>query len=214
MAREKSKQIAFPSNHDTLRLINEYNGNIWEVMQRFLFTAMVCDMWMITFGDEYGFYNRCDVVKGNKLEKISYDLSEFIKDISDYIKNNDILANCGKIVSIDLQEKKLIEELKKKLENSKEENNQNNDENIEDKEEKKNPLKRFYKYSVDEKDVVLIVVNTSSNKETLEVDKYNITEDISFNNRVNSFESDVVEFLPYQLKIFKVVKTISYNLEG
>ena len=38
--------------------------------------------------------------------------------------------------------------------------------------------------------------------------------DISFNNRVNNFESGVVEFLPYQLKIFKVVKTISYNLEG
>ena len=214
LAREKSKQIAFPSHHDTLRLINEYNGNICEVMQRFLFTAMVCDMWMITFGDEYGFYNRCDVVKGNEIEKISYDLSEFIKDISDYIKNNDILANCGRIVSIDLQEKKLIEELKKKLENQSNENNENNNENIEDKEEKKNPLKRFYKYSLDEKDVVLIVINTSNKKEILEIDKYNITEDISFNNRVKSFESGVVEFLPYQLKIFKVVKTISYNLEG
>ncbi len=173
-------------------------------------------MWMITLGDEYGFYNRCDVVKGNEFEKISYDLSEFIKNISDYIKSNDILANCGKIVSIDLQEKKLIEELKKKLENSQDENNQNNDNNEKDdkEEEKKMPLKRFYKYSLDEKDVVLIVVNTSSNKETLELDKYNIIEDISFNNRINNFESGVAEFLPYQLKIFKVVKTISYNLEG
>ena len=101
--------------------------------------------------------------------------------------------------------------IKKKLENSQEENNINNDN---EEEEKKNPLKRFYKYSLDEKDVVLIVVNTSSSKETLEIDKYNIIEDISFNNRVNNFESTVVEFLPYQLKIFKVVKTISYNLEG
>ena len=49
---------------------------------------------------------------------------------------------------------------------------------------------------------------------TILEDLLNIIEDISFNNRVNNFESGVVEFLPYQLKIFKVVKTISYNLEG
>ena len=48
LARKRTKQIAFPSNHDTRRLIEEYDGNIWRLKQTFLFTAIVCDMWMIT----------------------------------------------------------------------------------------------------------------------------------------------------------------------
>lgn len=115
MAREKCMQVAFPSNHDTKRLISEYDGNIWRVKQTFLFTAIVCDMWMITLGDEYGFLKRCNVVGGNEkdYENISYDLSEYIKDITNYIKNNTILADCGKIVSIDIEEKKKLDKLKK-----------------------------------------------------------------------------------------------------
>lgn len=205
-ARENCKQIAFPSNHDTERLITEYKGNIWKLKQTFLFTAIVCDMWMITLGDEYGFFKRCNVVGGNEkdFEKINFDLSEFIKDMGDYIKKNPILSNCGKIVSLDVLEN--IE--KKKEEELKNQNNDNNnnenkpEESKEEIEEIKNPLKRFYKYSLDEKNMVFIVVNTSDTKEEFDAKKFDIKEDISFDNIIDIKEK--IEIAPYQLKIFRV----------
>ncbi len=206
LARKNCKQIAFPSNHDTERLITEYNGNIWKLKQTFLFTAIVSDMWMITLGDEYGFYKRCDVVGGKEkdFEKISFDLSDYIKDMTGYIKKNHILSNCGKIVSLDILEnieKKKEKELKTEN-NDKNENNHIEENNKEDIEEIKNPLKRFYKYSLDEKERVFIVVNTADKKEKLDVKKFNIQEDISFDNIVEIKET--IEIAPYQLKIFRV----------
>ena len=206
LARKNCKQIAFPSNHDTERLITEYNGNIWKLKQTFLFTAIVSDMWMITLGDEYGFYKRCDVVGGKEkdFEKISFDLSDYIKDMTGYIKKNHILSNCGKIVSLDILEnieKKKEKELKTEN-NDKNENNHIEENNKEDIEEIKNPLKRFYKYSLDEKERVFIVVNTADKKEKLDVKKFNIQEDISFDNIVGIKET--IEIAPYQLKIFRV----------
>ena len=201
LAREKCKQIAFPSNHDTRRLIEEYDGNIWKVKQTFLFTAIVCDMWMITLGDEFGFLKRCNVVGGNEkdYENINYDLSEYIKDITNYIKNNPILANCGKIVSIDIEEKNRLEKLKKDNEN-----NHNNDCNDnQEKEEKKDPFRKFYKYSLDGKDRVLVIVNITSKEEELDTLKYGIKEDISFDNIIGSI-TDTIKILPHELKIFKV----------
>ena len=206
LARKNCKQIAFPSNHDTERLITEYNGNIWKLKQTFLFTAIVSDMWMITLGDEYGFYKRCDVVGGKEkdFEKISFDLSDYIKDMTGYIKKNHILSNCGKIVSLDILEN--IEKKKEKeLKTENNDNNENNhieENNKEDIEEIKNPLKRFYKYSLDEKERVFIVVNTADKKEKLDVKKFNIQEDISFDNIVEIKET--IEIAPYQLKIFRV----------
>ena len=206
LARKNCKQIAFPSNHDTERLITEYNGNIWKLKQTFLFTAIVSDMWMITLGDEYGFYKRCDVVGGKEkdFEKTSFDLSDYIKDMTGYIKKNHILSNCGKIVSLDILEN--IEKKKEKeLKTENNDNNENNhieENNKEDIEEIKNPLKRFYKYSLDEKERVFIVVNTADKKEKLDVKKFNIQEDISFDNIVEIKET--IEIAPYQLKIFRV----------
>ena len=197
LVREKAKQIAFPSNHDTRRLIEEYDGNIWKLKQTFLFTAIVCDMWMITTGDEYGFINRCNVVGGNEkdYENINYDLTEYIKNMTDYVKNNHILANCGKIVSLDVEEKKRIEQLKKENEN----NNEHNSDN--DKEEKKDPFRKFYKYSLDGNDKLLIIVNITDKKEKLDTSKYEIRGDISFNSRIENI-TETIEILPYQLKIF------------
>lgn len=207
LARKNCKQIAFPSNHDTNRLITEYDGNIWKLKQTFLFTAMVCDMWMITLGDEYGFYKKCNVVFGNEkdYEKISFDLSEYIKDMNNYIKNNPILSNCGKIVSLDvlenIEKKKKLEELKKLKEN----NPSNNDENSQKEEvneEIKEPFRKFYKYGLDEKEKVLIIVNITDKKEEFNAKKFGIKEDISFDNIICDIK-EVIEILPYQLKVFK-----------
>lgn len=205
LGRENCKQIAFPSNHDTQRLITEYDGNIWRLKQTFLFTAIVCDMWMITTGDEFGFYKRCNVVNGNEkdFEKISFDLSEYIKDMAIYIKQNPILKNCGKIVSLDvlenIEKKKKLEELKKLNEN---ENNEDKKIDIEEKEEIKNPFRKFYKYSLDEKERVFIVINITDKKEEFDAKNFDIKEDISFDNIVDIKET--IEILPYQLKVFKV----------
>ncbi|WP_300369715.1 alpha-amylase family glycosyl hydrolase [Brachyspira sp.] len=199
LAREKCRQIAFPSNHDTKRLISEYDGNIWKVKQTFLFTAIVCDMWMITTGDEYGFFKRCNVVGGNEMdyENISYDLSEYIKNMTNYIKNNSILANCGKIVSIDIEEKKELDKLKK------ENNNEHSHEYYEKEKKEKSPFRKFYKYSLDENDKLLIIVNITSKIGELNAVKYGIKEDISFENKIENI-NDTIEILPYQLKIFTV----------
>ncbi|WP_295161397.1 alpha-amylase family glycosyl hydrolase [uncultured Brachyspira sp.] len=191
LARKKCMQIAFPSNHDTKRLISEYGGNIWRVKQTFLFTAIVCDMWMITIGDEYGFIKRCNVVGGSEkdYENISYDLSKYIKDMAEYIKNNHILSQCGRIVSIDIEEKN---SLKKE-----------SDAHYKLYEHKKNkdPFRKFYKYSLDENSRLLIIVNITSEAEKLNTAQYSIKEDISFDNKIDSI-AETIEVLPYQLKIF------------
>lgn len=206
LARENCKQIAFPSNHDTERLITEYKGNIWKLKQTFLFTAIVCDMWMITLGDEYGFNKRCKVVAGSEkdFEKINFDLSKYIKNMNDYIKKNHILSNCGKIVSLDvlenIEKKKKLEELKNT--DSFEENKSEVLETKEEIDKIKNPLKKFYKYSLDEKEKVFIVVNTEGEKEELDAKKFGIKEDISLDDIIEIKET--IEIAPYQLKVFRV----------
>lgn len=206
LARENCKQIAFPSNHDTERLITEYKGNIWKLKQTFLFTAIVCDMWMITLGDEYGFNKRCKVVAGSEkdFEKINFDLSEYIKNMNDYIKKNHILSNCGKIVLLDvlenIEKKKKLEELKNT--DSFEENKSEVLETKEEIDKIKNPLKKFYKYSLDEKEKVFIVVNTEGEKGELDAKKFGIKEDISLDDIIEIKET--IEIAPYQLKVFRV----------
>ena len=201
--RGKSKQIAFPSNHDTRRLIEEYSGNIWRVKQTFLFTAIVSDMWMITTGDEYGFIHRCDVVNGNEndYEDINYDLTEYIKNMSNYVKQNHILANTGKIVSLDIEEKKKIEILIK--ENNALLSNCDNDE-LYKAENKKDPFRKFYKYSLDENQKLLIIVNTTDKKESLNTGRYQIKKDVSFDNIVD-IDKENIDILPYELKIFELI---------
>ncbi|EKV57718.1 alpha amylase [Brachyspira hampsonii 30446] len=200
MAREKCMQVAFPSNHDTKRLISEYDGNIWRVKQTFLFTAIVCDMWMITLGDEYGFLKRCNVVGGNEkdYENISYDLSEYIKDITNYIKNNTILADCGKIVSIDIEEKKKLDKLKKETDTHYGYYEQ--EKNYKEKKEK-DPFRKFYKFNLDESDKLLIIVNITSKTRKLDTKEYGIKEDISFENKIENI-TETIDILPYELKIF------------
>lgn len=200
ISRVKSKQIAFPENHDTMRLITEYDGNIWRVKQTAFFTAIVCDMWMITLGFEYGFYNRCNVVGGSasEYENINYDISLYIKKLMDYIKKNDILSQCGKIEVIDLDKLKELKEDRKKETDEKivdAEKNISNDIKSDE------SFRKFYKYSLDESKRVLVVINITDRKEVFDCREYNIKKDISFDN-VQYNMTDFIEFLPYQVKVF------------
>lgn len=208
ISREKSKQIAFPENHDTLRLITEYSGNIWKVKQRAFFTAIVCDMWMITLGFEYGFKNRCYVVGGNttQYENINYDISEYIKKLNSYVKENDILSSSGKIESLDIEE---IKELKKKFEEEQKliKDNELREKYLKENDPKniktKDPFRKFYKYSLDETKKLLIVINIKDETSILDAAKYNIIKDISFDN-IKENLNNLIEFLPYEVKVFSL----------
>ena len=195
-----TKQVAFPENHDTERSIKESNGNIWHVKQNAFFTALISDMWMITSGFEYGFNNRCNVVGGNEsdYEDINYDLSEYIKKLIKYFEQSDILKSSGIIEPINIIEEDYDE--KKELDSQ---NNQN--EKLENK--IKSPFKLFYKYSQDEKEKCLIIVNTSEKIEYFTYDqKLNIKEDISFERKIKSINKDLesIEFLAFEIKVFNV----------
>ena len=50
--------------------------------------------------------------------------------------------------------------------------------------------------------MVFIVVNTSDKKEEFDAKKFDIKEDISFDNIIEIKET--IEIAPYQLKIFRV----------
>ena len=120
--------------------------------------------------------------------------------MTSYIKNNDVLADCGKIVSLDIEEKRELYELKKETDI----NNEFYEKEKKYKEKKeKDPFRKFYKYSLDENDKLLIIVNITSKIRELNASEYGIKEDISFENKIENI-NDTIEILPYQLKIFTV----------
>lgn len=52
-----AKSVSFPETHDTLRLAAELNGNMDQIKQRYLFSAIFSAGVMIPIGFEYGFKN-------------------------------------------------------------------------------------------------------------------------------------------------------------
>ena len=191
-----AKQVAFPENHDTERVIKEYNGNISEVKQRAFFTAIVCDMWMITIGFEYGFLKECNVVSGNEndYESINYDLSDYIRRLIEYVKQNDILSGEGKLESINLIEEKEKEEEEKK---------ENKSDDIETSE---NYFRKLYKYSSNGNEKLMIIINTSDSTEIFtDCITYKLKEDISLENSLGNISKESsIEFLAHEVKVFNV----------
>lgn len=57
------KSISFPENHDTARLMTEYNGNVDMVRQELILMGMIGAAFQITSGFEYGYRNKIHVVK-------------------------------------------------------------------------------------------------------------------------------------------------------
>lgn len=201
-AIKHAKQVAFPENHDTERTIKEYNGNISKVKQRAFFTAIVCDMWMITIGFEYGFLKRCNVVGGdeNDYENINYDLSDYIKRLIEYVKQNDILAGEGKLESINLIEKKEEDNKKEKSDNDIEDNKNDDIEICE------SCFKKLYKYSIDKNEKLMIIINTSDSTEIFtDCRDYKLKEDISLENALGDIsDKSSIEFLAHEVKVFNI----------
>jgi starch synthase (maltosyl-transferring) len=84
LTREISPSISFPESHDTVRLAEEFKGNINGLKQRYLFTALFSSGVMMPMGFEFGFRKRMHVVKTrpSDWEKTDIDLSSFIKKVN------------------------------------------------------------------------------------------------------------------------------------
>lgn len=84
LVRESAPSIAFPESHDTARLFEESRGNLDEMKQRYLFTALFSAGVMIPSGFEFGFRKRLHVVETRPTdwEKTDTDLCAFIAHVN------------------------------------------------------------------------------------------------------------------------------------
>lgn len=82
--RETAPSIAFPESHDTVRLCEEFDGNIAGLKQRYLFSALFSAGLMMPIGFEFGFRQKLHVVKTRSAdwEKADIDLTSFITKVN------------------------------------------------------------------------------------------------------------------------------------
>jgi starch synthase (maltosyl-transferring) len=80
VCREISRSIGFPESHDTMRLAEEFNGNIDGLKQRYLFSALFSAGVMMPMGFEFGFRKKLHVVNSTPAdwEESDIDLTDFI----------------------------------------------------------------------------------------------------------------------------------------
>ncbi|NOX37959.1 MAG: alpha-amylase [Calditrichaeota bacterium] len=78
--REGAPSISFPESHDTPRLMEEYQGNVQRVKQRYLFSVVFSTGLMMPMGFEFGFRKPLDVVNTSPedWEEPTHDLVPFI----------------------------------------------------------------------------------------------------------------------------------------
>ncbi|GBD97660.1 alpha-1,4-glucan:maltose-1-phosphate maltosyltransferase [bacterium BMS3Abin06] len=84
LTREIAPSISFPESHDTVRLCEEFNGNIAGLRQRYLFSALFSAGVMMPAGFEFGFRKKPHVVKTRPedWEETDIDLTSFIKSVN------------------------------------------------------------------------------------------------------------------------------------
>lgn len=84
LTRHVVPSIAFPESHDTRRLLDEFNGNVEGVKQRYLFAALFSAGVMMPVGFEFGFRKQLHVVRTRPRdwEETSVDLTGFIARVN------------------------------------------------------------------------------------------------------------------------------------
>ncbi|MBK8012725.1 MAG: alpha-amylase [Deltaproteobacteria bacterium] len=84
LIREIARSISFPESHDTERLFQEVNGNLYAMKQRYLFAAMFSAGVMMPMGFEYGFKRRMHVVetRPKDWESPNAQLTDFVKTVN------------------------------------------------------------------------------------------------------------------------------------
>lgn len=90
LTRDAADSVSFPESHDTKRLMEELEGNVNGMKQRYLFAALYSSAVMMPMGFEFGFRKRTDVVKTSPedWEETDTDLTEFIKKVNDIKTDN------------------------------------------------------------------------------------------------------------------------------
>ena len=88
-----AKTISFPETHDTVRLIEEVNGDVDVVKRQLLFAALFSSGYMIPTGFEFGFRKRLNVVKTDPTwwEETDIDLTDYLKKIAKLKDNYTVL---------------------------------------------------------------------------------------------------------------------------
>lgn len=92
LTRDIVPSIGFPESHDTVRLFEEYDGNVNAVKQRFLFTALFSTGVMIPIGFEFGFRKKLHVVetRPEDWEETGVDLTGFIRAVNEVKSGHEI----------------------------------------------------------------------------------------------------------------------------
>ncbi|QJD28533.1 alpha-amylase family glycosyl hydrolase [Methylococcus geothermalis] len=90
LTREVSPSIGFPESHDTPRLMEEAQGNVDALKQRYLFAALFSGGVMMPIGYEFGFRRPLHVVdtRPDDWESPACDLTGFIRTV------NEVKARC------------------------------------------------------------------------------------------------------------------------
>lgn len=85
LTRDISNSIGFPESHDTARLMQDLNGNINGVKQRYLLASLYSAGTMMLMGYEFGFRKKPHVSKTGPgdWEQTDIDLTPFIKKVND-----------------------------------------------------------------------------------------------------------------------------------
>jgi starch synthase (maltosyl-transferring) len=85
LTREISPSISFPESHDSERLMEELQGNVNGLKQRYLFSAIFSTAVMMPMGFEFGFRKKPHVVntRPDDWEQTDTDLMWFVKKINE-----------------------------------------------------------------------------------------------------------------------------------
>ncbi|MEE9398412.1 MAG: alpha-amylase family glycosyl hydrolase [Methylococcales bacterium] len=89
--------ISFPESHDTPRLLEDFDGNVDALKQRYLFSAIFSAGIMMPIGYEFGFRKALHVVntRPHDWEETSIDLTGFIKDVNALKTNHPLFLEDG-----------------------------------------------------------------------------------------------------------------------
>jgi starch synthase (maltosyl-transferring) len=84
LVREATRSISFPESHDTQRLLEEVQGNVDAVKQRYLFSALFSAGVMMPMGFEFGARKALHVVNTTPadFQKNGIDLSPYIANVN------------------------------------------------------------------------------------------------------------------------------------
>ena len=92
LVRESARSISFAESHDTPRLLEEFQGNVEGLKQRYLFSALFSAGVMMPIGFEFGFRKPLHVIQTTPAdwENTGLDLSPFITKVNAIKRNHSL----------------------------------------------------------------------------------------------------------------------------